>query len=259
MKSIIFISVLLVGFVANCLAQNTIDPDNKKVWKLVWKDDFNYKKRSALLKVWESQNGGDPRPSMLCSRWEENVEVGNGVIRLVNRKENRDGRDWTSGNIWTRRDFQYGYYECRYKYAAITGTNNSFWLWTGAGPNWWFPGDTDPEKRFEIDINEGHYPDIVNINVHKWAEVSIKSDHKKLQFENTDFSKDYHLFGVEWTKDELVYYVDRKEIRRIKNEWCFVPARIFLSLAIARWAGEVNEKVNGTFMEVDYVRVYNRK
>jgi len=259
MKSIILICIFFAGSAVNGLAQATIEPDNKKVWKLVWKDDFNYKKRSDLLKVWESQNGGDHRPDVLCSRWEENVEVGGGVLRLVNRKESREGKDWTSGNIWTRSDFHYGYFECRYKYASITGTNNSFWLWTGAGANWCFPGDTDPEKRFELDINEGHYPNIVNINVHEWREKSIRSDHKKYVYENTDFSKDYHLFGVEWTSDELIYYLDRKEIRRIKNEFCLTPARIFLSLAIAGWAGEVSDQLDGTFMEVDYVRVYNRK
>jgi len=261
MKSILSVCILFAIYVAHSPAQTTIDPDNKKVWKLVWKDEFKYKKRSDLLKVWESQNGGDHRPSILCSRWEENIEVGNGVVRLVNRKESRGGKDWTSANFWTRREFQYGYYECRYKYAPITGTNNSFWLWTGAGPNWWFPGNTNPEKRFEIDVNEGHYPDKVNICVHKWTDniVAGASSCGKFQYENIDFSKEYHLFGLEWTKDELIYYLDRKEIRRVKNEFCLSPARIFLSLALTLWAGEVTDDVDGTYMEVDYVRVYNRK
>ena len=252
---------LLLPSMINALAQGTIDPDNKKVWRLVWKDDFNYKKRSDLLKVWESQNGGDPRPTVLCSRWEENIEVGNGVVRLVNRKESRGGKDWTSGNIWTKRDFQYGYFECRYKYATETGTNNSFWIMTRLN-------DPAPKigKRFEIDINEGHYPDRVNTAIHNWTDITVdsngKSTHpswgKSFHYENIDFSKEYHLFGLEWTEDELIFYLDRKEIRREKNLFCLSPSPVWLSLAILSWQ-DVTDKIDGTYMEIDYVRVYNRK
>jgi hypothetical protein len=36
-------------------------------------------------------------------------------------------------------------------------------------------------------------------------------------------------------------------------------APIWLSLAIIPWAGKVTDSIHGTFMEVDYVRVYQRK
>ena len=71
--------------------QGRINPENKKEWKLVWKDEFNYKNRDQLLKVWESANG--PTTHTLCSRWPENVEVGGGTVRLVNHKESRGGQD----------------------------------------------------------------------------------------------------------------------------------------------------------------------
>ena len=199
-----------------------IDPDDQKTWKLVWEDEFNYKDRADLLKVWESANG--PFSHILCSRWEENIEVGNGVVRLVNRKESRGGQDWTSGHMATRRNFLYGYFECRYKYAASTRTNNSFWIMTRHG---------DPEpavgKRFEIDINEGHYPDKVNTAIHNWSDITVKPDGKQthpsfgksFHYKDKDFSKEYHLFGLAWTKDELIFYLDRKEIRRKKMNSAF--------------------------------------
>lgn len=245
--------------VAHSLAQ-TIDPENTDVWKLLWEDDFQYENREDLLKVWESQNG--PHTHIICSRWKENIEVGNGVVRLVNRKESRGGQDWTSGSMWTRRDFQYGYFECRYKYAAATGTNNSFWIMTRS---------SSPEpavgKRYEIDINEGHYPNKVNTNIHNWTDITVKPDgtkthptyHQTFRYDDKDFSKEYHLFGLEWTEEALVFYLDRKEIRREKNLFCFSPAPILISLAILDWAGEITDKIDGTYMEIDYVRVYNRK
>jgi beta-glucanase (GH16 family) len=125
-------------------ANDDINPEDGQ-WDLVWNEEFDYSSREDLLKVWEAQNG--PNPHILCSRWEENIEVGDGVVKLVNKKESRGGQDWTSGSMWTRQQYQYGYYECRYKYAAVNATNNSFWLMTrGIEPT--------EGKKFEIDILE---------------------------------------------------------------------------------------------------------
>jgi len=56
-----------------------------------------------------------------------------------------------------------------------------------------------------------------------------------------------------------VYYFDGKEIRRMKNEIAFSPSPVWLSLAIISWAGKVTDTIDGTAMEVDYVRVFKRK
>ncbi|MBR0532473.1 MAG: glycoside hydrolase family 16 protein [Bacteroidales bacterium] len=235
-----------------------VNPDNKKEWKMIWNDEFDYQTRDQLLQVWESSNA--PTSHTICSRWEENLEVGGGTVRLVNHKESRGGQDWTSADMGTLKDFKYGYFESRYKYAAATGTNNSFWLWT-----------RDPRRKleggkpFEIDINEGHYPSEYTNNVHEWLGTMtvlklISSDGDKINYPDVDFSKEYHLFGVDWEEDEIIFYMDRKETRRVKNEYCHSAAPIRLSMAIlASWAGEVNDAIDGTFMEVDYVRVYSRR
>ncbi|MDR3269693.1 MAG: family 16 glycosylhydrolase [Tannerella sp.] len=227
--------------------------------KLLWSDEFDYDSREELLLVWEAQNA--PSTHIVCSRWEENIEVGNGTVKLVNRKENRGGQEWTSASMWTRRNFQYGYFECRYRYASQTGTNNSFWLMTRSR-------DPEPKagKRFEIDINEGHYPHEINTNIHNWSDTIVAPDgkkrhpdfHRSFMYEKTDFSKEYHIFGLEWTAGELVFYLDGKEIRREKNNFCFSPAPVMLSEAIISWAGKITDNIDGTYMEIDYVRVYRK-
>ena len=75
----------------------------------------------------------------------------------------RGGQDWTAGSIWTRQAFQYGYFECRYKYGGAEGLNNSFWLM----PTTKVPAG---QKHFEIDINEGHYPNRLNTNIHNHSD-----------------------------------------------------------------------------------------
>ncbi len=394
--------------------RNTALPGGDNIWGMIWNDEFDYPD-ATLDQKWESQNG--PSGHILCSRWRENAVVSNGTLKLVNRKENRGGQDWTSGNIWTKQQFQYGYYECRYRYAAAEGTNNSFWLMMkGIQPA--------KGKFFELDINEGHYPNSVNTNIHNWTdvtEVNGKKTHpsdsksfyygvrpdvqlqleipvttRRIRFSSTsgnnfhipefrifnvntagypnafsptadtdvsglvnfakdqttkitssgtindradcqvqnladgktdlhwitqkdgekwlefefstgrqvgciqflngwvdkgnwkglisnykvqyekdgqwidiaafdikngdfNFARDFHSYGLDWSKEELVFYFDGKEIRREKNLFCHSPAPVWLSLAIIPWAGKITDAINGTQMEVDYVRIYKKR
>lgn len=392
-------------------AEPSLLPGGNEGWKLVWQDEFDGPD-TKLDEKWESQNG--PSGHILCSRWRENAKVANGMLRLINRKEKRGGQDWTSGSLWTRETFQYGYFECRYRYAAAEGTNNSFWLMT-RGPK------PKTGKSFEIDINEGHYPNEVNTNIHNWSDVLVvngrkthpsssrsfpfgtrpdvtiqleipvtakrvrftskhashihlgefriyepnaagfpdptsktadkdkpglvnlardpgtrvtvnghyekdgekrlkhltdgkpgttwitrRKGDKSVEFEfarertigciqflngwmdrghwqglagdyrveyhdgrkwvemsafdskdgTIDFARDFHTYGLLWTEKELVFYFDGKPIRREKNQFCHSPSPIWLSLAIIKWAGNITDAIDGTFMEVDHVRVY---
>lgn len=397
------INILLVVatfFVTIGSAQNATDSDiDFSQWKLIWNDEFDGQ-NSDLDKKWDSQNG--PNNHILCSRWRENAVQSDGVLRLINKRENRGGQEWTSGSVWTKDKFLYGYFECRYKYAAAPATNNSFWLMTQGK-------SVDKGAPFEIDINEGHYPNEVNTSIHNWTPNAHKAEGKtfsfglrtdvSLQFEipiktkkirlsstqkapfhlrefriynvnnggypavisptadgdvaglanyaknaavtvsgnnakakisaitdgdistfwiapngekwvefelespqtvgciqfingwangnecydmlsnyvvdyhdgikwvpigemnvtqTCNFANEYHTYGLEWTEKELIYYFDRKVIRREPNRFCYTSAPILLSLAIMTWAGEVTDALDGTFMEVDYVRVYNR-
>ena len=388
-------------------------PGEQDRWKLVWQDEFDYPE-AKLDERWNSQNG--PSGHILCSRWRENAAVADGTLRLINRKEQRGGQEWTSGSITSKEKFQYGYFECRYRYAAAAGTNNSFWLMT--------LGEPERGKRFEIDINEGHYPNEINTNIHNHSDVKMvngkrthpsasrsfqlglkpdqvlqleipvstrrlrfSSNHdqhfhlgefriygtnprgfpepfsrtadtdkpglvnfarekdtritasgfyqdaapatlrrlvdgkpettwisqkdgpKWIEFEfpssrtigciqflngwkgghgwnglihdwkvewhdgskwvemgsfdrrdvDINLSRDFHTYGLEWTGEEIVFYFDGRELRREKNEFCHSPSPVWLSLAIIPWAGKITEAIDGTFMEVDYVRIYQRK
>lgn len=131
-------------------------------WQLAWSDEFNYS-NVQLDENWISQNGPTENPWVLSSRWRENAVVKDGVLHLLAKKENRGGQAWTTGNVWSKRQFHYGYFEARYKIAAAYGTNNSFWFWPKKGV-------PEGEKACEIDVNEGHYPNIINTNIHNWTD-----------------------------------------------------------------------------------------
>lgn len=379
---------------------------NLSNWTLEWEDNFDYE-NDKLEDNWASQNG--PSGHILCSRWRENSVVADSVLELKAKKESRGGQDWTCGNLWTKETFGYGYYECKYKYAGASGTNNSFWL---------FPRDKGvggSELICELDINEGHFPNEVNTNRHHWQNgssennqlayskglspayahsfnsaiktkrirfssnnanhfhirefrifepnadcyptdilsatadtdvkglvnlarkddvvinasgilndnfmassvangnpnvswVSQKKGEKWLEFtwptennighiqfingwqnganwnalisdykiealvngewteiasydvkDSHNFAEQYHIYGMEWSADNLKFYFDNKLIRTIPNTLCDKELNIFLSLAILEHAGEVTDAINGTSMKIDYVKYYKPK
>lgn len=249
-KSLVFLfiySILCHSCQPENIEDNGVSPSLDKTWELVWADEFNYE-NSKLERNWISQNG--PSSHILCSRWRENVVVSDGTLKLINKKQARGGQKWTSGSIWTVQTFEYGYFECRYKYAAAKATNNSFWLMRANS------SDGSNSGNFEIDINEGKYPNILSTNTH---DKEGNQNHQQFSFRNIDFSLEYHIFGLAWSEQEIIYYLDGKEIRRIKNDYCFGAVPIRLSLAIITWDGLVTDVIDGTQMEVDYVRVYKRK
>lgn len=256
---IIFFLLLSCTEIDDRTLNNGLDDNNS--YQLVWNDDFNY----ADLQLdagWNVQNG--PSGHILCSRWRENAVVENGILHLKNKKENRGGQEWTSASIWSKKQFQYGYFECRYKYASATGTNSSFWLMTtGISPA--------QGKKFEIDINEGHYPAEINTNLHNWSDITTDpvtgkpkhpSSHKSFDYSlkpGINLGNDFHIYGLKWTRDSLIYSFDGKIIRRMKNEFCHSPVPVYLSEAIISWAGEVTAAIDGTSMDVDWVKVYRLK
>ena len=225
---------------------NSLLPPGK--WKLVFEDQFTGSE-ADLDKAWEFQNG--PNKHILCSRWRENASVSGGTLKLTAKKETRAGQDWTAASGWTKERFKYGYFECRYRYASATGTNNSFWLMTQGIPE-------DEPGRFEIDINEGHYPNKINMNIHNWSGEHWSDSERKV-IEDANLGENFHTYGFEWNENELIWYFEGEEIRREENTIFHGETPVRLSLAIFKWAGEITDEIDGKSMEVDYVKVYQKK
>jgi hypothetical protein len=111
--------------------------------------------------------------------------------------------------------------------------------------NGWQSGDTwkDLVSDFKIEYWAGS----------DW--LTIK-DHN---FNKTDLSADFHIYALEWNEKEIIWFFDGNEIRREKNDFCHNVAPVYLSSAIVDWAGTVSDEIDGTSLDVDWVKIYQLK
>lgn len=251
-------------------------------WKLTWFDEFDYTAKDgndpAFTAKWKSDNSN---PAHIASaRYPENVSVSDGTLKLHQRREPgiAPGKNWTSGSVWTKeRTFGYGYYEAKYKFAPATGLNQSFWLFTG---------NAGTLGGYEIDVNEGHYPRTINSNIHynrpkadlpEGADLTLPQNrelvktHDEYRLDYVDNMADqYHVFGMDWNENEILMYCDGNLYRRMENkdpqcgEKLCDPvngqkASIYFSVAVLSWAGGISQAIDGSVMEVDYIRYYQQE
>jgi beta-glucanase (GH16 family) len=176
-------------------------------WQLIWADEFN----GAALNTseWTFQTGcngwGNNELECYTDNRRENarVEAGHLVIDVV--VEEFQGHHFTSSRMNSRKAWTYGKFEARAK--APAGHH----LWPAI---WMMPKDSKYgvwAASGEIDIMEmrGDAPRVTMGTIHyggSWPNnVYHGSGEKTYAF---DFSADFHTFGLEWTKNDIKWFVD---------------------------------------------------
>lgn len=190
--------------------------------------------------------------------WDDSMTSldGNGYVHFAVSKD-EDGRT-ISGAIRSKDKFEqaYGYYEIRCTLPQIKGAWCAFWL---MGDSVMGIGSGGRDGT-EIDIMESpYYPqDAINQTLN-WDGYGVhhKSAGKKVSFPGV--YDGFHTFGLEWTEDMYIYYIDGKETWRSKGGGiCENPLYLKVSVETGTWAGELDESALPKDMVVDYVRVYKK-
>ncbi|MBQ2967172.1 MAG: S-layer homology domain-containing protein [Clostridia bacterium] len=243
-------AALLKRYMETCVWSG---PPAGQEWVMTFNDEFNGD--SLNWDVWDSEHSAG-RASLQSSRWRENAVVENGMLRLMTLKQERGGKHWTTASVWVKRDVftqAYGYWEARYRYCAAQGINNAWWNRTKES-------SSTPPHGFEIDINEGHYPNKMNSTLH--TAVDLNGNKASLSYAYTapyDLSADFHTYAVEWTDSELIFYFDGTEVSRKPNTNATTGVTPWFSTAVMNWAGQISDEADGTSMDIQYVRLYQTK
>ncbi len=223
-------------------------PEGKE-WKPAWSDEFDGAKvdesKWEILGDWKRRDG----------YWvkEDSYTDGKGNLLIRTKK---DGERYTCGALRTKGKFEhkFGYWVCRCKFPTQEGHWPAFWLHTSSVNK---VGDEGRDGT-EIDIVEKPWrEDKITQNLH-WD--GYGKEHKHVGKESTipGLSEGFHTFGLHWTPDEYVFYVDAKEIWRTKGGGVSQVAEYAkLTEEIGAWGGDISKAALPDYFVVDYVRVYD--
>ncbi len=231
-------------------------------YSLVWNDEFD---GSQLGSDWtyEVQSAGWVNNELQNYVQEDQVaQVSDGTLKINLLNDNGTVK---SARIYARKStgWKYGYIEARIKLPKGKGTWPAFWMMPVNNQTW--PDDG------EIDIMEevGYDPNVVVSTIHckKYNNggTAIESARQTVSTAQSDF----HTYGLEWTSDDLTFYVDNNKLLTYKNDgsgkdaWPFDnPFYVILNLAWGgSWGGQqgVDTTSLPATMTVDYVRVFQKK
>jgi beta-glucanase (GH16 family)/predicted esterase len=218
-------------------------------YTLVWADEFD---GTALdMTKWNYRQLG-PRKGGVNVRDTVSVD-GKGHLILTTKQS---GAVYHTAMIATQGKFDptYGYFECRVQLQKQIGHWSAFWLQT---PTMGHEVGNPTRSGTEIDIYEylRREGDAVHHTLH-WD--GYGKDHKsaKKQPVIAGLSSGWHTFGLLWTKEQYVFYIDGKETWRTNQAVSQRSEYLILSQEVGKWAGDITQAELPDHLYVDYVRVY---
>jgi len=139
-----------------------------------------------------------------------NVTVSDGLLHLGAKKEDSVGMHYTGSGIISKAEFQYGYYEARFKTPPGAGWHTSFWMQHYNGKSTW-PKDAAQEIDIcESDSNKTH--EGYSTGVIAWGSSLKNKNLGRLWVKTPDLYHDFHVWGAEFTPTKVTMYFDGKEV-----------------------------------------------
>ena len=263
-----FAAAVFLSIIAILSASSVEGAD--KGWKLVWHDEFDGPTLNP--EYWSFDTGPWKQSGELeCyTNRPENVRIEDGKLVIEARKENREGRQYTSARIHTKGKVEkkYGRIEARIKMPAGQGIWPAFWT-LGAS----FKGDNQPVSGWpqcgEIDIVEligggRGRDDRINHHIH-WDKRPYGHADWGGYFDppRGNLQSEFHTYAVEWDQFQIRAYVDdiywfASDITINDTSAFHQPHFLLLNLAVGgEWPGNPDKTtVFPQKMEVDWVRWY---
>ena len=246
-------------------------------WEFVsdFSDEFN---ASALdtEKWWDFNPEWVGRRPGLFAR--ENVTVSDGFLKLTaspmperfQTVENRvrGFHTFATAAVKSKKRIRYGYFEARCR-AMSSGCSCAFWLYDPLDP---------PEKHKpgsyseEIDIFEvfGKHPTLERtyfMTTHRqetpYVEATVRIHNQVVGSKwiaPHNFRDEFHTFGLLWTEEKMVWYLDGIERWSTPNQNHQTALTInFDSEIMKEWAGEPDIADLPSIFDIDWIRVWQKK
>ncbi|WP_092896567.1 glycoside hydrolase family 16 protein [Algoriphagus aquimarinus] len=238
--------------------------------RLVWSDEFKIDGLPDPEK-WTYDVGdhgwGNDELEYYSQNDLKNARIENGKLIIEAHADASHPKGYTSARLLTRGKaaWQYGYIEVNAKLPQGRGTWPAIWMLSEENLHGGWP------KNGEIDIMEhvGYDPGKVHGTVHTEAFNHTAGTQKGGFRQVPDFNLEFHTYAIDWTEEKIDFLIDGVIYFTFENtgndykEWPFdQPFHLILNIAVGGgWGGlqGVATDIWPQRMEVDYVRVYDKK
>ncbi len=240
--------LFFVSFIVFC----NLSYCQRKVWKLIWSDEFNYSGLPDTTKWGFFEGYPHDFEKQYCTKKRlSNAKVENGCLIITARKEefvNKLATDYERQNhgvdipikyrnipsdsvpAWVKNRFDR---KASYTSAFLESKQKAQWNFgridvraklprgLGTWPAIWMMGSVFPKTKWpdcgEIDIMEHLGWDSLRIhsNVHFGNSAEKEASHKGIISSN-DLSSTFHVYSIEWNSEEIVFYFDNKAYNTFK-------------------------------------------
>lgn len=235
-------------------------------YSLVFEDEFEGD--SLNTDVWEYRSSGARRGGY-NAEGQVRVEDGNMIMTAEYLNDGAYGEGWYAGMISLSERYCKGYFEIRCVVNEEPAFWSAFWLQSSA------PYTASVSKGgvggAEIDIFESlstekfNNRNAVSQTVHC---AGVDGEQEGFQsymlgcFYGNNIYKEYNTYGVKWTDDEYIFYINGVETRRTSfgNGVSEVPEEVIVSLEIPdaeKLEGLDKDTYKAEYI-VDYVRIYQQ-
>lgn len=235
-------------------------------YSIVFEDEFNGS--SLNTDVWEYRGSG-PRRGGFNAESQVKIENGNMIMTGEYLTDGMYGEGWYTGMIKLKERYCKGYFEIR----CIVNAEPAFWsaFWLQADSPYTASVSKGGVGGAEIDIFESVNSDefldknSVTQTIHCAGVDGVQEGFQSNMlgsFYGKNIYEEYNTYGLEWTDDEYIFYINGVETRRTSfgNGVSEVPEDVIVSLEIpdeSRLA-ELDKDTYKTVYTVDYVRIYQK-
>lgn len=244
-------------------ASEIVVPDG---YKLVWQDEFDEGDVPSKDEWWYETGGGgwgnnEIQTYVAGSQGGTKLaSVSNGTLKIQARK--------IDGNVYsirmnTRKAWTYGWFEARLKVSDLEGAWPAFWMMPQNFKAWPDDGEIDIMEYAVSTQGKDKVSSSIHCKAFNWPAGTQKTHVKSI----TGAASEFHVYALEWSADQMKFYVDGELHLTFKNDgkgydhWPF-SAPFYLKLNLA-WGGNMGGKTNDSGLpatyEVDYVRVFQKK
>ena len=238
-------------------------------YQLVWSDEFNTSAIDNTKWTYQVANAGWVNHELQTYVKEQSpqgnkvAECSDGTLRIHCFKE---GDKIYSGRLYGNRNvgFKYGYIEASIKLPKGKGTWPAWWMMPVSSSQWPACGEIDIMEEVGVDAN------MVSSSIHCQAYNHPNKTQKTHEMYCAGAEDGFHVYALEWTEDYIRTYVDGKVQLYFPNDktgnnntWPFNKA--FYPILNIAWGGDwggykgVNETALPVTMEIDYVRIWQKK